>query len=159
MVKNQVKSARIRPDQSAECLLFPPKADVEMNDLDSVRMAAFGCDLNGSTQHSNETQNTACMLMNLKETSSSHSSRESGVTGPLEASRGAEVEWASIWRTLNRLFITCRPRRAGSKPQKRGVTQVLRRPVESAAESRRSLTLFSGDFGPGTGRSDDIFLG
>ncbi len=27
------------------------------------------------------------------------------------------------------------------------------------AESRRSLTLFNGDFGPGTGRSDDIFRG
>ncbi len=27
------------------------------------------------------------------------------------------------------------------------------------AESRRSLTLFNGDFGPETGRSDDIFRG
>ncbi len=38
-----------------------------------------------------KTQNTTCMLMNLKETLSSHSSRESGAVGPLEASRGAEV--------------------------------------------------------------------
>ncbi len=118
---------------------MPGEIRAMMNVGASLPMSAFGCDLNGSTQHSNETQNTACMLMNLKETSSSHSSRESGVTGPLEASRGAEVEWASIWRTLNRLFITCRPRRAGSKPQKRGVTQVLRRPVESAAISSRHL--------------------
>jgi hypothetical protein len=58
-------------------------------------MSAFGCDLNGSTQHSKKTQNTACMLMNLKETLSSHSSRESGAVGPLEASRGAEVARAS----------------------------------------------------------------
>ena len=85
-----------------------------------------------------KTQNTARMLMNLKETLKSHSSRESGAVGPLEASRGAEVARASDLRALNRLFITCRPRRAGSKPQQRGVTQVLRRPVEPAAKSGRS---------------------
>ncbi len=28
--------------EKSECLLFPPKADVKMNDLDSVRMSAFG---------------------------------------------------------------------------------------------------------------------
>ena len=43
-----------------------------------------------------KTQNMACMLMNLKETLSSHRSREIEAVGPLEASRGAEVEWASV---------------------------------------------------------------
>ncbi len=75
----------------------------------------------------------------LKESSRFYGGIEGGVEGPLEASRSAKVAWASIWRTLNRLFITCRPRRAGSRPQQRGVTQVLRRPVESAAISGRRI--------------------
>jgi len=29
-----------------------------------------------------------------------HGDREGGVVGPLEASRGAKVNWASVWRTL-----------------------------------------------------------
>ena len=74
----------------------------------------------------------------LKESSRFYGGIEGGVEGPLEAGRSAKVEWASISRTLNRLFITCRPRRAGSRPQQRGVTQVLRRPVEMAAISGHS---------------------
>jgi len=29
-----------------------------------------------------------------------HGDREGGVVGPLDASRGAEIDWASVWRTL-----------------------------------------------------------
>jgi hypothetical protein len=71
----------------------------------------------------------------LKESSRFYRGIEGGVEGPLEASRGAKVEWASIWRTLNRLFITSWPRTGGSRPQERGVTHVLRRPVETATQS------------------------
>ena len=71
----------------------------------------------------------------LKESSRFYRGIEGGVEGPLEASRGAKVEWASIWRTLNRLFITSWPRTGGSRPQERGVTHVLRRPIETAVVS------------------------
>ena len=74
----------------------------------------------------------------LKESSRFYRGIEGGVEGPLEASRGAKVEWASIWRTLNRLFITSWPRTGGSKPQQRGLTKVLHRPVEIARKSGRS---------------------
>ncbi len=43
-----------------------------------------------------KTQKTVCMLMKLKETSKSLSDRESGARRPLEASRGAELKWASV---------------------------------------------------------------
>ena len=68
----------------------------------------------------------------LKESSRFYRGLEGGVEGPLEASRGAKVEWASIWRILNRLFITSWPRTGRSRPQERGVMHVLRRPVEIA---------------------------
>ena len=71
----------------------------------------------------------------LKESSRFYRGIEGGVEGPLEASRGAKVEWASIWRTLNRLFISSWPRTGGSKPQQRGLTKVLHRPVEIATHS------------------------
>jgi len=74
----------------------------------------------------------------LKESWRFYGGIEGGVEGPLEASRGAKVEWASIWQTLNRLFITSWPGTGGSRLQERGVAQVLRRPVETAAPSRRS---------------------
>jgi len=76
----------------------------------------------------------------LKESSRFYRGIEGGVEGPLEASRGAKVEWASIWRTLNRLFITSWPRTGGSKPQQRGLTKVLHRPVEIAVVSGLSTT-------------------
>ncbi len=71
----------------------------------------------------------------LKESSRFYRGIEGGVEGLLEASRGAKVEWASIWRTPNRLFITSWPRTGGSKPQQRGLTKVLHRPVEIAVVS------------------------
>ena len=77
----------------------------------------------------------------LKESSRFYRGIEGGVEGPLEASRGAKVEWASIWRTLNRLFITSWPRTGGSKPQQRGLTKVLHRPVEIAARSGQCSVL------------------
>ena len=76
----------------------------------------------------------------LKEWSRFYRGIEGGVEGSLEASRGAKVEWASIWRTLNRLFITSWPRTGGSRPQERGVTHVLHRPVEIAGKSGRLFT-------------------
>jgi len=36
----------------------------------------------------------------LKESSRFYRGIEGGVEGPLEASRGAEVGWASVWQTL-----------------------------------------------------------
>jgi len=35
-----------------------------------------------------------------KKTPRFHGGREGGIVGPLEASRGAEVDRASVWRTL-----------------------------------------------------------
>ena len=42
----------------------------------------------------------AYMLMNQRRCRGLYGCGESGAVGPLEASRGAEVDWASIWRTL-----------------------------------------------------------
>jgi len=42
----------------------------------------------------------ACMLMNQRRCRGLYGGRESGAVGPLEASRGAEADWASVWRTL-----------------------------------------------------------
>ncbi len=47
-----------------------------------------------------KTQKMACMLMNQRRRRGLHGGRESGAVGPLEASRGTEVDWASVWRTL-----------------------------------------------------------
>ncbi len=47
-----------------------------------------------------KTQKMACMLMNQRRRRGLYGGRESGAVGPLEASRGAEVDWASVWRTL-----------------------------------------------------------
>ncbi len=44
-----------------------------------------------------------------------------------------------IKNLIDRLFITSWPRTRGSKPQQRGLTQVLRRPVEIAAQSGQLL--------------------
>ncbi len=60
------------------------------------------------------TQKMACMLMNQRIRRGHYGDRESGAVGPLEASRGAEVDWASVWRSRlgerlanpHRLFIT-----------------------------------------------------
>jgi len=47
-----------------------------------------------------KTQKMAYMLMNQRRRRGFYGGRESGAVGPLEASRGAEVDWASIWQTL-----------------------------------------------------------
>ncbi len=47
-----------------------------------------------------KTQKMACMLMNQRRRGGLYGGRESGAVGPLEASRGAEFDWASVWRTL-----------------------------------------------------------
>jgi len=47
-----------------------------------------------------KTQKMACMLMNPRRRRGLYGGRESGAVGPLEASRGTEVDWASVWRTL-----------------------------------------------------------
>ncbi len=84
-----------------------------------------------------KTQKMACMLMNQRRRRGLHGSRESGAVGPLEASRGAEVDWASVWRTLIVRLSPVDAARGGSKPQQRGLTQVLHRPVEIAVDSGR----------------------
>ncbi len=63
-----------------------------LNRIECLLMAVISM---GRRNTLTKTQNTARMLMNLKETLKSHSSRESGAVGPLEASRGAEVARAS----------------------------------------------------------------
>jgi len=42
----------------------------------------------------------AYMLMIQRRRRSLYGGRESGVVGPLEARRGAEVDWMSVWQTL-----------------------------------------------------------
>ncbi len=47
-----------------------------------------------------KTQKMACMLMNQRRRRGLYGGRESGAGGPLEATRGAEVDWAGVWQTL-----------------------------------------------------------
>jgi len=47
-----------------------------------------------------KTQKMAYMLVNQRRRRGLYGGRESGAVGPLDASRGAEVDWASVWRTL-----------------------------------------------------------
>ncbi len=64
------------------------------------RQAARDCDFNRSTQHFIKNAEDGVYANESKESSRCHGGRESGVVRPLEASRGAEVDWASVWRTL-----------------------------------------------------------
>ncbi len=43
-----------------------------------------------------KTQKMQCMLMNQRRCRGLYGGRESGAAGPLEASRGAEADWASV---------------------------------------------------------------
>jgi len=45
-------------------------------------------------------QKMVCMLMNQRRPRGLHGGRKSGAVGPLEASKGTEVDWVSVWRTL-----------------------------------------------------------
>jgi len=50
-----------------------------------------------------KTQQMACMLMNQRRRRGLYGSRENGAVGPLKVSRGADVDWVSVWKT----FIVC----------------------------------------------------
>jgi len=78
------------------------------------------------------------MLMNQKCRRGLYGGRESGAVGPPETSRGAEVDWASVWQNLIVCIAPGDAAPGGSKPQQRGLTQVLHRPIEIAAQSGRS---------------------
>ena len=67
---------------------------------DRFPMSGLGCDFNRSTQHFIKIAEDGVYAGESMELSRFHSGRESGAVGPLEASRGAEVDWASVWRTL-----------------------------------------------------------
>ncbi|MCH9025786.1 MAG: hypothetical protein IIA05_01570 [Proteobacteria bacterium] len=54
-------------------------------------------------QHFIENAEDGVYANESKDSSRFHGGRESGVVEPLESSRGAEVDWARIWRT----FIVC----------------------------------------------------
>ncbi len=76
--------------------LFHPKAAGD----GEWRVSGIPGDLNRSTQHFIKIAEDGVYAGESMELSRFHSGRESRVVGPLKASRGTEVDGASVWRTL-----------------------------------------------------------
>ena len=81
-------------------------------------MFAMGCDFNRSTQHFNYHAEDGVYAGESKKTSRIRGGRESGIVGPLEASRGTEFDWASVWQTLIVCLSPAGPARGDRNPSR-----------------------------------------